>query len=56
MRALAIVCRTGLPADPAWAQDGVRRGDVEVGMDIGWSGFRSDMVKPNGSRISFYGA
>ena len=39
----------------AWAQEGIRRGDFEVGMDIGWTGFGSDLVKPNGSRMSFFG-
>jgi len=54
-RALTILCSTWMLCDPAWAQEGGRKGDVEVGMDIGWTGFRSDLVKPNGSRMSFYG-
>jgi len=55
MSALAILCSTGMLGGPAWAQERVRKGDFEVGMDIGWTGFRSDLVKPNGSRMSFYG-
>jgi opacity protein-like surface antigen len=51
----AIVSSMVLLAGPAWAQGGARRGDVEVGMDLGWTGFRSDMVEPNGSRLSVHG-
>lgn len=53
--ALAILGTTAVPATAAWAQVGVR-GDVEVGVDIGWTGFRSDQAEPNGSRFSLNGA
>ena len=46
---------TWVSAAPAWAQAGVEKGDVEVGLDLGWTGFHSDLVKPNGTRLSLYG-
>ena len=52
---LTLLLALGVLAAPAGAQESVRRGDSEVGMDIGWTGFQSDLIKPNGSRLSVYG-
>ena len=52
---LTLLLALGISGGPAWAQGAVRKGDVEVGMDIGWTGFHSDLIKPNGSRLSAYG-
>jgi hypothetical protein len=54
-RALVILLALGVLTPPAWAQESVRKGDVEVGMDIGWTGFHSPLITPNGSRLSAYG-
>jgi len=53
--ALAILGSLWIPGGPARAQEGIRQRDFECGMDIGWTGFHSDPVKPNGSRLSVYG-
>jgi hypothetical protein len=54
--ALAIVSAGSLAAGPARAQDVGRKRDFEVGMDFGWTGFRSAAAEPNGSRLSLNGA
>ena len=54
-RALCLLLALGVLAAPAWAQESVRKGDWEVGMDIGWTGFHSALIRPNGSRLSVYG-
>ena len=53
---LAVLCSTWLVPSPAGAQEEAAGGAFEIGMDLGWTGFHSDLVKPNGSRISLYGA
>ncbi len=40
---------------PSFAQETLRRGDVTVGMDLGWAGFGSSAVEPSGFRVSLFG-
>jgi hypothetical protein len=53
--AVAALAASGL-APAARAQEVGRKRDFEVGMDFGWTGFRSAAVTPNGSRLSVNGA
>lgn len=53
---LALVCAASALAAGARAQERTRRGGVEVGLDLGWTGFGTAAVEPNGGRLSVYGA
>jgi len=55
MGGLLVLGSIGLQATSARAQEAVRKGDLELGLDLGWSGFQSNLVKPNGTRLSIYG-
>lgn len=54
-RVLGILCCAWALAGAARAQEGPRPRDVEIGMQIGWTGFGTDVVRANGSRISLQG-
>lgn len=53
---LFVLFGSGSLVGPARAQEEIRRGDLVVGLDLGWTGFGSELVKPNGTRLSLYGA
>lgn len=50
----AALCLLVLPAAPARAQETLRRGDVTVGMDLGWTGYGSGAVEPSGVRFAVF--
>jgi hypothetical protein len=48
------LCLVALAAPPARAQETLRRGDVTVGLDLGWTGYGSNAVEPSGARFAMY--
>jgi len=49
-----LVCAMGAAANAAVAQDGTQAGDIVIGIDLGWAGFRSAGFRPDGTRLSLH--